>query len=225
MGYSITCDLTLREQHPAYYWWPLVFNVLWRQQFTFDNPWYLPHHQGVFQKFTQDADNGDVVEAASFRTLWDAICTAPSDGTDTVAPSFWSTSADLAGWDIVCHLSAEGLSCWAYSLGAGGAELSREQQLTKQSAALSRFVVLACDLFAECEASTAEFNYERVGIVSRFGTIGAPLALEWWDLPSQHGTYEAPVVEVTLSNGSTLAIVNPFELIATDWPISLDLPR
>jgi hypothetical protein len=223
MGYTISCDLILREPHPAHYWWPLIFEVLRYHQFSFDNPAYWPHHQGGFQWFTQEADNGDYIEAASFRTLWDAIYTAPRDGTRTIAPTFWSTSADLAGWDVVCHLSTERLSCWTFTLGPGGADLSPAQRLAEQSVALSRFVALACDLFVACAASAAEFSYEWAGVVSRFGAIGAPLALEWWASPSEHAPYEATVDEVTLSSGSTLVIVNPFALIAMDGPIPLDL--
>jgi hypothetical protein len=229
MGFTIGCDLTLREQRPDQYWWPLVFDVLRRHQFSFDNPWYQPHHQGGFMRFSEDADGGvqdaDPIEAVSFRTLWDAICTEPraSDGTASVAPTFWSTSADLAGWDITCHLSHQRLSCWINSLRAGGAEMSPEQVLAENSAALSRFVMFACDLFVECGASTAEFNYERYGVVSRFGTIGVPLALEWWASPSEHGPYEATVDEVALASGSTLAIVNPFDLFANGSPVQLDL--
>jgi hypothetical protein len=225
MGYTISCDVTLITQRPAHYWWPLVFDVLRRHQFTFDNPWHLPHHQGYFLRFTKEPSDVEAISAASFRSLWDAISTMPSDGTMTVAPTFWSTRSDLAGWDIACHLSAQRLSCWAFTLGLGSADMSPEQRLAEQSAALSRFVALSCDLFVECEASSAEFTYEKYGVVSRFGAIGMPLALEWWVSPSVHETYEATVDEVTLSNGSTLAIVNPFELIATDWPIPLDLPR
>lgn len=179
-------------------------------------------------QFTEDADgavlDADPVEAATFRTLWDAICTAPRDGTVTVAPTFWSTRFDLAGWDITCHLAQQRLSCWTNSLGPGGAGISPEQTLAESSAAGSCFVSLACDLFVDCGASTAEFNYERAGVVSRFGTIGVPLALEWWASPSEHGLYEATVDEVALANGSTLAIVNPFDLFAKGPPIPLDLP-
>jgi hypothetical protein len=231
MGFTISCDLTLGEQHPAHYWWPLVFNVLWRHQFSFDNPGYQPHHQGSFMRFMEDADgvvlDADPIEAASFRTLWDAISTAPSasDGTVTVAPALWSTSSDLAGWDITCHLAHQRLSCWITSLGPGNDGTSPEQALAENSAALSRFVTLCCELFVECGASTAELNYEKAGVVSRFGTISAPLALEWWASPSEHGSYEASVEEVTLANGSTLAIVNPFDLFMEGPPIPLDLPQ
>jgi hypothetical protein len=91
LGFTISCDLMLREQHPTDYWWPLVFDVLWRHQFSFDNPCYQPHHQGGFLRFTADADgamlDADPIDAASFRTLWDTIYTASQDGTVTVAPN------------------------------------------------------------------------------------------------------------------------------------------
>lgn len=38
MGYTISCNLTLPEHHPAHYWWPLVFEVLGRYQFALTTP-------------------------------------------------------------------------------------------------------------------------------------------------------------------------------------------
>ena len=272
MGYTISCDLTLPEQHPAHYWWPLVFEVLGRHQFSFDNPWYRPRHEGVFSRFDEDAgDTGlyyDCIEAASFRTLWDAICTAPANGTVSFMPTFWSMDPDLVGWDMECLLKVQPsptasthstvmgepstvtedtyrtairderaqpndsgdatlwrLSCYISAL-EGDKDISSSQELLPvRSLALSRFVALACDLFAACGASTAEFNYEWVGVVARFGTIGMPLALEWWASPSEHESYEATVDEVALPSGSMLTIVNPFDLFPKGPPIPLDLPR
>jgi hypothetical protein len=101
--------------------------------------------------------------------------------------------------------------------------VSAEQTLAENSAALSRFVTLGCELFVDCGASSAEFNFEKASVVSHFGTIGVPLTLEWWASSSEHGTYEATVDEVALANGSTLAIVSPFDLFMNGPPIPLDL--
>lgn len=229
MGYTINCDLILGEERLASYWWPIIFEALGRYQFSFDNPYYQPRHQGYFMRFSHDADGAvedvDSVEAASFRALWDVICTSPADGSISVAPTFWSTSSDLSGWDIVCHLSKQTLSCWAMSLGPGSVAVSTEENVRRMSAALSRFVALACDLFVESGASTAEFTYERYGVVWRFGAIGAPLTLEWWASPSEHASYDATVEEVTLPTTSTLEIVNPFDFFTQGPPIPLDLPK
>ncbi len=223
MGYTISCDLTLPEQHPAHYWWPLVFEVLRRHQFVFDSPWERPHHLGYYMLYRYNVDgtlvDADAVESASFRSLWDAIYTPSTEGPTSVSPTFWSTSPDLANWDIHCNVFEQCLSLYINSLGPG------DEELAESSTALSRFVALGCDLFAECRVSTAEFNYERVGVVARFGTIGMPLALEWWVSPSKHEFYEATIDAVTLPSGSTLTIVNPFELISNNRPIPLDLPR
>jgi hypothetical protein len=198
------------------------------------NPWYQPHHLGGFIQFTEDvagvAQDADPIEAASFRTLWDAISATPlagdGDSAVSVAPTFWSTRDDLAGWDVTCHLAHQRLSCWLtslYSLRPGGTEMSPEQMLAENSAALSSFVAFICDLFVECGVSQAEVNYERAGVVSRFGTIGVHLAPEWWASPSEHGPYEATVDEVALANGSMLAVINPFNLFTNGPPIPLDL--
>jgi hypothetical protein len=228
MGYTISCDLALPELHPARYWWPLVFEVLRRRQFTFDNPWFQAYHQGSFMQFAHDGEHSwtdaDPVDAASFRTFWDAIYSAPDVGGVSVAPTFWSVSSDLAGWDITCHLYEQRLSCWTFSLGSGNVDMGPEEAMAEKSAALSCFVAVVCDLFVDCDATTAEFNYERYGVVSRFGAIGAPLALEWWASESQRGSYEAAVEEVTLPNGSALTIINPFDRFIQEQPIRLNLP-
>lgn len=226
----------------------------------------------MFWRFDEDPGDtelgDDFIEAASFRTLWDAIFAAPANGTVSFMPTFWSMDPDLVGWDMDCFLKVQPspavstqstimgepstvsedtcstairderaqlhdsgdvtpghLSCYIRALEGDKDFSSSEELLTVRSLALSRFVALACDLFAACGASTAEFNYEWVGVVTRFGTIGMPLALEWWASPSKHGSYEATVDEVALPSGSMLAIVNPFDLVSKGPPIPLELPR
>jgi hypothetical protein len=201
--------------------------VLHRYQFSFDNPERQPYLQGSFLRFTEDAGGSvlaaDPVEGVTFPALWEAIDTAPANGSLTAAPTFWSTRVDFPDWDITCHLTHRCLSCWITSLGSGGADASAEHILASNSAALSHFVRFVCDLFLWCEASTAEFTYERCGVVSRFGAIGMPLVLERWASPSDNEAYEASVEEVALANGSILAVVNPVGFFKDRPPLPLDV--
>jgi hypothetical protein len=232
MSYTISGDLTLTGDRPINYWWPLTFEVMRRQGLTFENPWYRPERLGLYYR----GENMDYIERATFRALWDDI-SSTALGSSVVA-QFWSLDLGPDPWDICCSLkeavpqvTTEGgtapvmvLSCWTHSVGESGSDHTSPQAVEAASAHLTHFIEIVCDLHTLCGAVDAELEHERYGVVSRFGTIGKPLVLEWWESPAAHVAYEAPVSRVELPIGADLALVNPVPILWGGPPIPVRLP-
>jgi hypothetical protein len=209
--YVIRARFAFAEQHPMAYWWPLLCEAMRCQGLAYDNPYYLPERLGDYFFFHT---SGDMEEKnrQSFRQMWDDLHDQQCRGIHTSFSSY--TTPDL--W-VEGRISQEPetqaitFSCELTFLGESQ-ELTPEAATAEAARRVHQWLTILREIVRLCGPCTAELTHERYGVVSRIGTIGKPLVLEWWTSPTKYGVYEGEIVQERLPDGSVLSVVTPLRL-------------
>jgi hypothetical protein len=188
MGYSVSADFRPRTQHPATFWWSLLFEALRHHGMSYDDLRRLPEHIGRYLATDEASDFDD--HQAPFRALWERLSDATSDFHDVVTvwtPAFpeWEVHAAVGDVEDDEYPNAPTLlHCWTH-------DLAPDDSLAVAEDRLALLVAVACEVAELCGPGTGEMTYERYGVVHRFGAIGQPLVLAWWASPTQRGLFDA----------------------------------
>jgi hypothetical protein len=120
------------------------------------------------------------------------------------------TQAVTLSCDLLDYLGeAEGQTLEAYTMAA--------------ARWVQKWLEVVKEIYRLCGPCTAELTHECSGVEYRIGTIGKPLALEWWDSPTKSIPYEGDIVQERLPDGTVLSVVTPLRLPWRDDAIPITL--
>jgi hypothetical protein len=218
MGYIVSAEFRPHVQHPAPFWWPLLFEALRRHGLSYDDPDQLPLHVGRY--LATDAASDYAQYQASFRALWERLSDTTSGFLDVV--SFWTPR--FPGWELEASVgdfvpadTPATPHCWTLDLGEEDGAAPAEDRL-------ALLIAVACEIAELCGPGIGEWAYEHHGVRYRFGAIGQPLELTWWASPSETGTFAAPIRRAQLPSGQEVVVVERFPSAWSPGPLTVRLP-
>jgi hypothetical protein len=231
--YQIRASFALAEYRPMTYWWPLLCEAMRCQGLGFDNPRRLPDRVGSYIFFRTNSLVSEHKLNQPFRQLWDDLYAQQCRG---IYAPFWSVlppdirSEEESEPELVLKVGIRqepetgGVTFYCDLVYLGEAQAKPPEADTREAKRrVHRWLEVLKEISRLCGPCTAELTHERWGIEYRMGTIGKPLALEWWDSPTNPIAYEGEVVQERLPDGAVLSVVTPLHLPWRDDEIPITL--
>lgn len=92
MATPLSCQLKIVSERDPIYWWPLIFEGMWRQSFRYTISGEPPGVGTYYYIRKNAAMDQDLVVAVPFRSAWDEI----ANETSSVLINFWCTDPTIS---------------------------------------------------------------------------------------------------------------------------------
>lgn len=208
MSHTLHCDFVVRSPRGPIYWWPLIFESMWRHSFQFSHPG-LPKGTGYYfsmddpgpteQKIPHETKSGLV----PFNIVWDEIYT----GGRNVIVSFWLQESDPFPLDVQVYQGNDQKIINIHFTFEGAEVMGLSNQEAKER--LRIVFEVAKTLYQTCHPSSGEmywlYSGYRSASLASFGMGPEKSSLGHSSLEAQ----EKKLVTQVLPNGSTVYLFEP----------------
>src|SRR6266851_7796392 len=208
MSHTLCSDFTVESEKGPIYWWPLIFEAMRWQSFSFTAEGQ-PKGMGYyyFIRSGESFEQGPVsFEASPFKMVWDEIYLEIGE----VLVSFWSSGSNSFDLGVSVRQDKQNGLVHIGMVFQGGNIMG----LSEEEARERLRVVLDCTkvLYQVCQPSTGEIYWEFAGVsyapCASFGMLPGASFLERPKIPDEHGQF----ITYMLPDGSRFYLLEPMPI-------------